>query len=55
MLTIIGPNVFGTCIDNKRRTRITPTKDFPVPGGPYIQEREIKMNLEPRSTYVISN
>ena len=40
MLTNIGPNVFGTCIDNKRRTRITPTKDFPVPGGPYIQERE---------------
>ena len=40
MLTKIGPNVFGTHIDNKRRTRITPTKDFPVPGGPYMQDRE---------------
>ena len=35
MLTKIGPNVFGTHIDNKRRTRMTPTKDLPVPGGPY--------------------
>lgn len=33
-LTKIGPYSSGTFIDKRRRTRATPTKDFPVPGGP---------------------
>ena len=25
-------------MDNRRRTRATPTKDLPVPGGPCVQD-----------------
>ena len=42
MLTKIGPTVFGTHIDKNRRTIATPTKDFPVPGGPCKQEKKLE-------------
>ena len=33
-LTKMGPWSWGTFIDKRSWTKVTPTKDFPVPGGP---------------------
>ena len=44
-LTSIGPWSCGTFIDSRRLTKATPTKDFPVPGGPCTHECHVPIKV----------